>query len=282
MTKVALLSTLLITAFTIPAALAVPITVTYNYIGARAIDDATGSNNQTYSGTTIPATQILTANTGNSSNTTGINYSGDTSSAVLSVDVLNNINNNVNGYGCCDIAQSYSTLYFTADVNTGYSISGFYDTLSSSGTGTFLDVYLQDITTGSMLFREMSYSQNIINESFVLDGVAEGNYSSILLGTLTGNLIAGNSYRFSFNSYIQAYSGGETTSVASANGNVTLGIERPIATSEPSLLALMAIGLLAMVVVRKRVEKSSENQGGKYHIRVLSDVPFLLNSNHRS
>ncbi len=249
----ALLVTLLFSTFAVSTALAVPITVTKNYINAFTYDDTSSTNRQDYIGTTIPWSQTLTSNSGKSSNTTNINYSGSANSAELSVSMQHSIDNSAGiiGGGCCDYAfTGNDSLYFTANSNSIYSISGFYDTLSTAGTLTTLDVYLYNLTTGDMLFREMSHSEDIINESFVLDGVGEGNISNIISGSLTGNLIAGNNYKFYFHSYIQSRTGSnETTAMASANGNVTLAISTP----EPSLLALMVIGLLAMGMIRKRV-----------------------------
>jgi len=250
------LSALLITAFTVPAALAIPITVTSNNIFSYAYDDATTNNQQNYTDTTVPATQTLTASSGNSSSTTNINYSGNANSAIFAVDMLHSIDNSagITSGLCCDIAQTTnSSLFFTANSNASYSISGFYESVSSAGTRIFLDVYLQDLTTGTMLFRDLSMSENIINESFVLDGLAEGNIMSSALGSLTGNLTTGNNYRFFFNSITQAFSAGKTTAIASANGYVSLSIGTPAAVSEPSILMLMVIGILAMSMLQKYI-----------------------------
>jgi len=249
----------LITIFVVPSALAIPITVTGNNVISAAGDSPVGSNSDTYNGTTVPASLTLTTTSGNSSSNTNINYSGDANSATFSVDMAHSIDNTggLSTPGCCDIADTFNSLSFTADVNTTYSISGFYDMLGSVGTLTSLEVTLEDQSTRDILFYGLSQSLNTTNESFVLGGLADGDTNNFLSGSLTGNLIAGRDYMFRFDSYIRSSgtAGIETEVAASARGNVTLVIATPLsAVPIPAAVWLFGSGLFGLVVVaRKRV-----------------------------
>lgn len=234
--------------------MAIPITVTSNNIRAFAYDDATGTVNDVFNSTAIPATQTLTATSGNSSSVTDINYTGDATSAVLSVDMSHSIDNTggASTPGGFDYAYTDDVyFYFTADLNTTYEISGFYDMLGTA-TRTYTEVWLRDLTAGTTLMREHESSDFTASESFLVDGLGTGDISNYILGSLTGDLLAGHNYQFYFANYIQSYNGAETFTANTATGNMTLTIGTPTSVPEPSILALLSLGLIGMGVVRKR------------------------------
>lgn len=243
----------------VPSVMATPITVIQNRVNAATYDDDFDpyADNSFYDGTSTSLSQILTSSNGKSSNTTTINYSSDATSAIFSVDMLHTIDNTLDVVEegvCCDSAYTENSrpLFFTADVDTTYAISGFYratgDTLR-----TYTNTNLFDFTTSTLLMHEQELSDNAANESFTIDGNGTGDTSNIIFGSLTGNLLAGHSYSFYFEDYIQAYNGStEVFGAATATGNVTLTIGTPTSVPEPSLLALLSLGLVSMVATGRR------------------------------
>lgn len=243
----------------VPSAMAIPVSVTSNYIAVITSDEngSPSGDGSSFTGTSIPVNQTLTASAGNSHNTTNINYSGDASSAIFSVDMSSSIDN-TNGTGF-DYALTYEhTLVLTADANTTFSISGFNDMTGLAAI--YMDVTFYDLTDNAQLFRENEFSLATTDELFSLNGVADGDNFNNISGSLTGNLIAGHDYRFYFSSYIQDYmndydgSGGYVRNIAAiAESNVTLSIGTSASVSEPPLLALLSIGLVGIGFTRRKV-----------------------------
>jgi len=249
-------SMLFVTALVASSVFASTIAVTSSNVVASASDDTSSLAAQSFNVITLDTTQGLIAVSGNSSSTSNINFSSDANSVTFSVDVENNIDNSLGllTTGCCDEAGSgFSALTFTADVDTNYSVSGFFDSLSSIATETILSASLFDITDNIFLLNEYSESRSTVNESFVLDGISEGDYTNQLVGSLTGNLIAGHDYQYSFVTKIKSLNqfAQETESIASGTGNVTLSIGTPTVVPIPAAIWLFGSGLIGLIGVAR-------------------------------
>lgn len=233
---------------------AAPVTVTLSGLNALVNDDGSGSSGDFSGSTAIPTTETLTATSGNSSNITNIIYSGDVGSATFSVDMSHSIDNTdgLSTFGLLDYAQTVNNFFeFTANIDAIYSVSGFYNMLGPAGTTTFLDVLLEDKTTGTSLFQDLTESNSTENESFVLGNIGDGDSSNTNSGFLTGNLIAGHEYKFLFKSLIRSLDGNgqESLVAATGTGNVTLNIATvPV----PATVWLFGSGLIGLIGIAKR------------------------------
>jgi hypothetical protein len=112
--------------------------------------------------------------------------------------------------------------------------------------------YLYDATPAheTDLFYNYQGSQATLNESFVLGGT-RGDAGYSLSGSLTGDLIAGHTYRWSFEAYNANFSadGG-----ASATGNFTLKIGGGANLPDGgTTLALLGFALSGMAWARRKL-----------------------------
>lgn len=229
--------------------LASPISITSNNIYSYANDVTTDSAH--FNGITIPAYGVLTATIGNSSSVTNYDYDDTTSSAMFSYVFSHSIDNTTGDTSTGDYAASYATqFYFTADTSATYSIDGYYSMVGPSGTRTFLEVYLQDLSTG-YLFYDKSLSQDTANETFIAGDILDGDYSNQTIGSLMGNLVNGHTYSFQFVAYIQAENPVTNPIVitASSGGEVNLVIE---AVPIPATVWLFGSGLLGLIGISPR------------------------------
>ena len=229
------------------ATFASPVTVTNNFVEAKALDASLSTDSSLP--TTIPYTDTLTAMQGNSSNITNINYSGDASSVTFTYDFTHSIDSTVGDTNLIDFARTQNiSLRFTANSNSTYSIDGFY---AMSGTGepkTSFNVALRDLTTSTTLLDDFTESQNSANASFILGVIGDGDFGDSIIGSLTGNLVAGHNYQFIMSAYIQA-NVNNTTAAASASGEVNLNIG---AVPIPAAIWLFGSGLLGLVGMARR------------------------------
>lgn len=228
------------------------ITITGNNVTTRASDDTGSIVEVTSTSTTLPPTETFTISEGNSSSTTIVSYSDSATSTTLSWDVDISIDNTdgLSTAGCCDFADSFNDfLFFTADVDATYSISGLYNLIGPSEATVYYEAWLID--SGTYLFRDVSESRSTVNESFLLGDIGDGDYSNTNDGELTGKLIAGHSYAFFYQSWIQALDANdlETEVSASAESNITLNIT---AVPLPSTLLLFGSGLLGLIGIYRR------------------------------
>ena len=214
---------------------ALTVTITSNYVGTCASDGPGGCS--AFIGTTIPASQSISAIYGTSTSNTDINYSILGDQTILSHDFQHS-----RAGGAYHYAQTYANaIVFTVDIDTIYTLSGYYTVDDVSGAGTsYLNGYLYDQTSNSILLSSTQSSQNTADESFIL-GLTEGDASNNLEGSLTGDLLAGHSYVWRFNAYTQAYP--DADGGASAVGNVTLKIGGSEAVPLPAAFPLLASGL---------------------------------------
>ena len=135
---------------------------------------------------------------------------------------------------------------FIANTNEPYALSGYYNATDVVGSGLVSQyARLSDETDGTILFDNTQKSLSTTNEQFVLGGLA-GDSNNNLVGSLTGNLIAGHSYILSLEYQVMS----DENSHASALGNLTLGIGT---VPEPSTLMMCSAAIFAAQLRRRKL-----------------------------
>ena len=228
---------------------AMPVTVTSNHIESLSYDNGTWISDST-NNTSIPFSAILSATSGNSSSVTDVDWTGGDNFVLFDASFNHNINNSDDTTGGFDYAQTYqSTIAFSTNDDSAYALSGLYDFNISNGGRSYYDVYLRDDTQGIDLFRDttLSTTGGDLSQIFNLGVGGDGNTYNITLGSLTGNLIAGNNYSFYFETnIITLHDQLNTQGAGVASGNVALLIGDPSLVPEPMSFALMILGLFAL------------------------------------
>jgi hypothetical protein len=226
-----------------------PVTVTENDVYNFAYDTIDTSNTDT--GTTIPYSNTLSISDGSSSSITTQNYSGNANYAKFAYGFSHEINNTIGDMSTPDYADSFvNYLIFTATSNAPYTIDGSYAMLGPIGTQMSFYVRLEDLTVGSTVFFDWSRSFNTPDESFLLGVSDDGDDYNDTIGSLSGSMIAGHTYRLFYDAYIQAGTSQNVTMVhSSATGEVSLLIGTvPI----PPAFWLFGTGLLSLVGMARR------------------------------
>ena len=114
----------------------------------------------------------------------------------------------------------FLTFSVSPDADLFYSLDGFYAMTGSSKI--IMLVELWDLTTETVVFRNMQISHNTTNEAFRL-GETDGDETNELIGSLTGALTAGHDYTLKYTIYIHLM-GDDPDPGASAVGSVNLDI----------------------------------------------------------
>ena len=145
-------------------------------------------------------------------------------------------------------------MEFTVDANTTYNLSGAYGATDVSTAGyVYLHSYLIDVTAFDNLFYHYQESRNTLNENFVLGGYG-GDYFNVLIGSLTGSLIAGHQYQWYYEAYTQAYPDPDVG--ATATGYFQLDIGGGSSSSVPdggSTLMLLCLTVISLAAFRRKV-----------------------------
>jgi hypothetical protein len=183
---------------------------------------------ETYTDTSIPASEVITAQVGSIRSTTVVDFRTVGNSNIFDFDL-----DHVRGSSSGSNADTIATIEFKATKDMTYRIEGNYSL--SGNLKIYLDVYIFNRTDGDFLFRNYQLSENTTNESFTL-GSSSGDNGNLLEGNLTGNLIGGRVYEIYLRAIIQVI-GGDSDSGASATGGVTFTIENPVLV--PPVLLLL-------------------------------------------
>jgi hypothetical protein len=208
-------------------------------------NDGSGEQSQRFDGnlfTPLPINKTLTAVSGSNQNKTTINESTSGGQTILSLDVDHQRTGAVKSF-----ADTICTVSFKAISDQPYTISGFYNATDvgpteSGQVGVEWSLYEG---TDVYSFLNEQFSESTHDEHFVL-GQTGGDSTNVLIGSSTGNLIAGHFYTFFADITVFAPN---ADSGVGALGNVTLTIG---AIPEPSSELLLLAGICAGQLRRDR------------------------------
>ena len=229
--------------------------VTFNYVVSKVYNGSVSKDN-TFTGTTIPALIELeaTLSPGYYSKTQ-VDYTDSGSEVTFETSFNHKRFGYPEGY-----SQSRGILQFTVASDTTYELSGNYNVDHGRGVSgrTVLRSYLGDATGSTYWVNSEQESKSTGNESFVLGGSGgdEFNYFS---GSLSGALVPGQTYEFSFEALTEAHHPDDDTG-ATASGMVTLKIgggapeedDRAVPDSGATAV-LMGLALLGLAAARRRM-----------------------------
>jgi hypothetical protein len=194
-------------------------------------------------GISIPTHVGVSAGSEISSSTSEIEWFSAGGQTVLAYDL-----DHQRGGELFSTAMTEHTLRFTASATAPFELSGGYNVSDVSAVQSgFIHLFanLLDITGGAYLFENSQTSINTHDEHFTL-GETGGDNFNFLFGSLTGTLIAGHMYEFSFNGRTVASPDQDTGAAATGNITFTIGVRASGAAPEP-LSMLVWGGLIAAV-----------------------------------
>jgi hypothetical protein len=217
------------------------ITFTSNIIGATANDRSGGPVNNFFSSTTIPTSTSLDAIDGNTYSKNSIDWAFVGGEFIMSLNMQHQRNGLLSA-----LSQSTSNTRFTANSNSTYELSGYYYATDAGANVSRVaqSVVLLDLTASTALFQHSQESLNSANEQFTL-GTMGGDTTNILVGNLTGPLIAGHEYRLAFSH--QLHASPDADQGATALGNFTFKVTENTAMPEPFSIFVWG-GLIASAV----------------------------------
>ena len=209
----------------------------------------------TYAGTTIPASQTL--NISNPSEGTFSEIVLDYSELGDVTTFSNDISQRRNG-GVNDFTQALNSgLFFAPEANATYELSGFFGVsdlgISESGT-VVLEATLTDTTSGMVLFSSIQQSTSTHDQSFSLGGSA-GDTSNLFIGSLTGTLDPTHVYRWDWSALSQAAP--DMDGGAEAEGFMNLVIdESAVSSGVPDggqTLMLLGLSLFGLAYAKRKM-----------------------------
>ena len=205
------------------------VTITLNdggpsFIRSTAYDGATIDVSETYNPTSLPSSGTVGAGVGASSTTTDHTLS----SASFEFSFDHTREGTRNAY-----SESDGSLNFSVDADGGYLLEGVYTAIDADGQWTAMEVHLYDRTAANYVFQNLQRSSPTPDESFTL-GLEDGDLSSVLVGSPTGNLLAGHQYQLYFRMDIWN-SADQDTTPATASGNLSLTFVPEFAACQDSI-----------------------------------------------
>src|SRR3954469_3496332 len=187
-------------------------------VAAEASDADGGSAGQFFTGITISTSTTVNAIDADAFSNNTFDVRVIDGQTILSLSMNHGRPGTLLSYGSSEVIN----LLFTANSNEQYDLSGFYNVTDagvskSGGVSMFAELY--DVTANVYLFHNWQYSVSTYNERFVLGGT-DGDTDNLLIGSPTGELVAGQTYWLKTSSYNQAYPDADLG--ATALGNITL------------------------------------------------------------
>lgn len=227
-----------------PAA-ASAITITSNYNLVQVGRYGTFSSDL-FTGMSIPSSHLLDATRGEYYSRNQISYTGSGNQVTL----LNEFSQERDGQ-MDSFSVSLGKVRFTAVANSTFSLSGIY---SASHVTTASHLYLRadftDLTTSQWVNSEQT-SEYTLNESFILGG-GGGDSANVFIGSLTGSLIAGHNYEFSYAATTHALFGADGGATASGFVRLDIGGGAPsnAVPDSGTTLALLGLTLASLAALR--------------------------------
>jgi hypothetical protein len=229
------------------------ITITSNSVSV-GLGSSAGGGSASFTGTSVPASQLLDVTSGAFYSRTQIDYTGSGNQVTL----LNTFSQNRSGNANNNASSNSNVMIFTADANTTYALSGAYSAADVSGADSFLlSSYLQDITTNTDLVNSVQHSFGAINESFLLGGTG-ANFANYFSGSLTGSLIATHTYKWGFQAKTGIHSAPDGGSLATGFVRLEIGGGAPsnsIPDGGPTL-AMLGLTFLTCAALRRKISRN--------------------------
>jgi hypothetical protein len=240
------------------------VVVDHNDSTAMAHDAVGTDADSAFTGTTIPMSTTVDAVDGSNYSKNTVDFYVIGGQTVFSFAMEHKRNGTLNS-----IAETHvKNFYFTTDIDTNYNLSGYYNvTDAREFGGSHLRAALQDVTgccsspyqKPPYIFDSIQLSVSTPSEHLLLGGNG-GDYSNFLLGSLTGNLLAGHRYLLIVDGSTIALNSTDPSpdvdSGAIALGNVTLKIGEVQVVAEPATGLLFSIlGPVSMYFSARRRSK---------------------------
>jgi len=215
------------------------------------LDSSSGGGNDSFSGTSIPSSQLLDVTRGGYYSRNQIDYTG----AGNQVTFLNTFNQKRDGADG-RYTDSYQQIDFTVSADVGYSLSGDFH-LSDVTTSGYVYFYsrLRDYN-GTLLAFSTQVSKATQNENFVIGG-AGGDNSNSNFGSLTGTLLAGHTYQFGYEAYSKADGDdGGATATGFVRLDIGGGAPSNAVPDGGTTLALLGLTLTSLAALRRKFTRA--------------------------
>ena len=230
------------------------VVISNNYVRGRVADSAGGNDvSDQYSGTVIPASQLVDASSSSFYARDQLSYSQSGSGAYFS-----NVISMQRGGFAQDLNHVSSQMQFSVDANISYEATGHLLMTDVSTAGhVVLQSTLLDVTANNWVFYSRQDSYTTVDESFVLGG-SGGDSVNTFSGSLTGTLIAGHNYEWFYQHYSASSPGGDGGAAAIGSINLKFGDGGTgfHGVPEPTSCSIWGLGLIALVI-RRRCQRVS-------------------------
>jgi len=239
---------IIIAVFTVSTQFLSAVVITHNEILNRVRDyDGDNDASITVSDTSFQQSRLYSASTSDENfSTTFVEFSGSGTNVTLDFSFENK-----RGAGWNDFSQSTGITHFTVGEDVSYQVSGQY---AASHSPTSFGVWIKDLATGDLvMYSAQREGRGLRPYEPLYLGESRGLYNSAI-GSLTGILLAGRSYEFHHNAY--TIGGYNSNQAGKAYGFVSLdlgGGALPLHDTG-STLALLVLGFLGLVGMRKRIK----------------------------
>jgi len=139
--------------------------------------------------------------------------------------------------------QLAGQLYFTPTVNVYWELAGAFDWDGDWANGMSLFAQIKDTGTAAEITKHYYASSGVISSESYTVGLGGGDVSNDI-GPTSGVLLAGHQYEYMFGLALDTNPYSPETGIATGNLSLTFTIP------EPSVFALVGLGLLALLKAR--------------------------------